>query len=184
MARLTDIIEQMIKDMIDDNDGRVEITRGKLAEKVNCVPSQITYVLSTRFTNGQGYIVESRRGGGGWIRISRIANDNKKSNYVMHVLNSLGDAISRHDVVIHLNNLVDYEIIDEQIARLMYNATSDQALARIQPVIKDLIRMDIFKSMLLGQAIQMEREEKREAEETAADGKETDKIEENREAET
>ncbi|MGI6077785.1 MAG: CtsR family transcriptional regulator [Fastidiosipilaceae bacterium] len=160
MARLTDIIEQMIKEMIDDNDGRVEITRGKLAEKVNCVPSQITYVLSTRFTNGQGYIVESRRGGGGWIRISRIANDNKKSNYVMHVLNSLGDTISRHDVVIHLNNLVDYDIIDDNIAAIMYNATSDQALTRIQPVVKDLIRMDIFKSMLLGQAIRMEREEK------------------------
>ncbi|HEY5465485.1 MAG TPA: CtsR family transcriptional regulator, partial [Clostridia bacterium] len=67
MARLSDLIEETIKHMIEQNDGTVEITRSRLAELVNCVPSQITYVLSTRFTNGQGYLVESRRGGGGWI---------------------------------------------------------------------------------------------------------------------
>lgn len=163
MARLTDIIEQLIKNMIDENDGKVEITRGELAEQVNCVPSQITYVLSTRFTNGQGYIVESRRGGGGWIRISRIANDNKTSNYVMHVLNSLGEALSRHDVDIYLNNFIDYKIIDDLTAALMHAATSDQALAKIRPVARDYIRMDIFKSMLLSKAMQLEEDEHRKA---------------------
>jgi len=73
MARISDLIEDIIKQIIEQNDGRVEITRSELADRVNCVPSQITYVLATRFTNNQGYLVESRRGGGGWIRIRRVS---------------------------------------------------------------------------------------------------------------
>ncbi len=165
MARLTDIIERMIKDMIEENEGMVEITRGALAEKVDCVPSQITYVLSTRFTNGQGYIVESRRGGGGWIRIKRIANDNSTSNYVMHILNGVGDTLSRHDADVYLTNFVDYDIIDKKTAVIMFAATSDQALAQVPPRSRDLIRMDIFKNMLLSKAMQLEEEEKKEADE-------------------
>ena len=85
MARLSDLIEETIKQMIATNNGMVEITRSKLAEMVNCVPSQITYVLSTRFTNGQGYVVESRRGGGGWIRIQRVVLGTG-SEYLMPLL--------------------------------------------------------------------------------------------------
>lgn len=159
MARLSDVIEAMIKEMIDENGGRVELTRGELAEQVNCVPSQITYVLSTRFTNGQGYVVESRRGGGGWIRVSRIANDGRKSNYIMHVLNALDDQLSRHDVDVYLTNFIDYDIINKRIAAVMYAATSDQALKRIPPEARDVIRMDLFRNMLLNIALEMEREE-------------------------
>ena len=68
MAKISDMIEDLINQMIQDNSGSVEISRNELAEQLNCVPSQITYVISTRFTNGQGYVVESRRGGGGSIR--------------------------------------------------------------------------------------------------------------------
>ena len=159
MARLSDLIEQMIKEMIDANGGRVELTRGELAEQVNCVPSQITYVLSTRFTNGQGYVVESRRGGGGWIRVSRIANEGHKSNYVMHVINALGDSLSRHDVDVYLKNFIDYELMSEAHATVMYAATSDQALRRVPPGVRDVIRMDIFQNMLLNFAMQVEEEE-------------------------
>lgn len=165
MPRLTDIIEQMIKDMIDENEGMVEITRGALAEKVDCVPSQITYVLSTRFTNGQGYVVESRRGGGGWIRIRRITNDNRTSQYVMHILNGIGDSLSRHEADVYLTNFIDYKVIDKWAAALMYAATSDQALAKVPPRSRDLIRMDVFKSMLLRLAIHLEEEEKKQEEE-------------------
>jgi transcriptional regulator CtsR len=160
MARLTDIIEQMIKDMIEENEGMVEITRGALAEKVDCVPSQITYVLSTRFTNGQGYMVESRRGGGGWIRIRRIANSNRTSNYVMHIINGIGKSLSRHEVEIYLNNFIDYEVIEDAHAAIMYAATSDQALANVPPRVRDIIRMNIFKNMLLSIAMQLEEQEK------------------------
>ena len=73
MARLVDVIEAMIKELIEENNGSATISRSVLAERANCVPSQVTYVLSTRFSTGSGYIVESRRGGGGQITITQIS---------------------------------------------------------------------------------------------------------------
>lgn len=148
MAKLSDVIEQMIKDMIEENEGVAEITRGELAERVNCVPSQITYVLSTRFTNGQGYVVESRRGGGGWIRIRRVDGLDDAASYVMHVLNSLGTQVSQQQADVYLQNFVDYKIVSKQTARLMQAAISDQALNRIAPSDRKIVRMDILKNML------------------------------------
>lgn len=149
MARLSDVIENMINDMINENDGFVEITRGELAERVNCVPSQITYVLSTRFTNGQGFLVESRRGGGGWIRIRRIEYRDDPSRYVMHVLNTIGDSLSQHQAEIYLRNFIDYQIVSRPVGAVMKAALSDQALARVDGPLRDAIRMDVMKNMLL-----------------------------------
>lgn len=148
MAKLSDVIEQMIKDMIDANEGVAEITRGELASKVNCVPSQITYVLSTRFTNGQGYIVESRRGGGGWIRIRRVDRFHDAASYVMHVLNSLGERVSQQEADVYLKNFLDYEIIDAETAGLMQAAISDRALTQVNAADRKTVRMDILKNML------------------------------------
>ena len=148
MAKLSDVIEQMIKDMIDANEGVAEITRGELANKVNCVPSQITYVLSTRFTNGQGYIVESRRGGGGWIRIRRVDRFHDAASYVMHVLNSIGDGVSQQEADVYLKNFLDYDIIDAETAGLMQAAISDRALTRVNAADRKTLRMDILKNML------------------------------------
>lgn len=148
MAKLSDVIEQMIKDMIDANEGVAEITRGELANKVNCVPSQITYVLSTRFTNGQGYIVESRRGGGGWIRIRRVDRFHDAASYVMHVLNSIGDGVSQQEADVYLKNFLDYDIIDPETAGLMQAAISDRALTRVNAADRKTVRMDILKNML------------------------------------
>ena len=90
MARLVDVIEQMIKAMIDENDGQAVISRSQLAEQANCVPSQITYVLSTRFSSGNGYIVESRRGGGGQITITRVSHAGPE-HYLQAILDAVGD---------------------------------------------------------------------------------------------
>ncbi len=149
MARLSDVIEKMIKDMIEANGGRVELTRGELADRVNCVPSQITYVLSTRFTSGQGYIVESRRGGGGWIRIQRIQAGDGPKGYVMHVLNTVGDHLTQHQASIYLGNFVDYDILPKATAQLIQVALSDQTLGRIPPQARDYVRMDLMKNLLL-----------------------------------
>ena len=80
--RISDMIEDFIKDLFDDEDS-IEIQRNDLAEKFNCVPSQINYVISTRFKPTQGYNVESRRGGGGHITITKV--NIKKSNYLNHI---------------------------------------------------------------------------------------------------
>ena len=72
--RISDIIEDFIKELFEEEE-QIEIQRNDLAQKFNCVPSQINYVISTRFKPSQGYYVESRRGGGGHILIKKVNTD-------------------------------------------------------------------------------------------------------------
>ena len=89
IARLSDIIESFLKAMINDMDGYIEIQRNELANRFKCVPSQINYVISTRFTNEKGYYVESRRGGGGYITIRRLNTDS--AGIISCIITSIGD---------------------------------------------------------------------------------------------
>jgi transcriptional regulator CtsR len=148
MARISDHIEALLKQMMDQNNGSIEITRNTFADRVNCVPSQITYVLATRFTNDQGFLVESRRGGGGWIRIRRVEMASP-TQYLMHALNAIGDNLSQHQAEVLIRNFVDYDIIREREARLLMAATSDRCLSEVGIERKDHIRMIIFKNMLI-----------------------------------
>ena len=86
--RMSDIIEEFIKELFNDNE-KIEIQRNELAEHFNCVPSQINYVISTRFKPSQGYYVESKRGGGGHITIKKL--NSKKEDYIMHIINNIGN---------------------------------------------------------------------------------------------
>ena len=123
MARLSDIIEAFLKTLINEEEGAVEIQRNELANKFNCVPSQINYVISTRFTADKGYYVESRRGGGGYISIKRV-NTESAGEYLMHIITSIGNKISQLTSEVFINNFVDYNIIDDREAMLMKAATS------------------------------------------------------------
>lgn len=87
---ISDLIAGFINDTLQE-DGTAELQRSELASRFNCVPSQINYVISTRFSPERGYIVESRRGGGGYIRIRRVRMDPKQ--LVMHTVNAIGDAV-------------------------------------------------------------------------------------------
>lgn len=147
MAKISDLVESVIKQLIEQNDGVIEITRSELADRINCVPSQINYVLSTRFTNGQGYLVESRRGGGGWIRVRRVSLESP-TRYLMHTINALGSQISEHQADILIRNFIDYEIISASVARVLAAATSDRALRDIDPSLRDTVRMTLFKNVL------------------------------------
>ena len=144
--RISDIIEDFIKDLFDDNNEYIEIQRNELAEKFNCVPSQINYVISTRFRPSQGYYVESKRGGGGHIRIKKI--NITKSNYLMHIITSMGDTITSNEVDIFISNFLSYNIINKTEAKLLKVATSDNVL-NIDPTTRDKLRANIFKNMLL-----------------------------------
>ena len=106
--RLSDLIEQYIKDLMAENGDSTEFGRNELAQYFNCVPSQINYVISTRFSPERGYYVESRRGGGGNIKIKRI--DITKDRYIMHVVNSINNVITQQEADIIINNLLDYNI--------------------------------------------------------------------------
>ena len=144
--RISDIIEDFIKDLLEENDECVEIKRNELAEHFHCVPSQINYVISTRFKPSQGYYVESKRGGGGNIKIRKINND--KSDYLMYIINNIGKEITSNDVDILLSDFLTYNIISEKEAKLLKVATSDNVL-KLDSKIKDEVRARILKNMLL-----------------------------------
>ena len=97
MSAISDRIEDWLKARLDEENGSFEFTRNELALLMNCVPSQITYVLSTRFTNSQGYLIESHRGGGGSIVVHRI-NWEEPSQFIMHTVNSLPAALSNRSL--------------------------------------------------------------------------------------
>lgn len=143
---MSDIIEDFIKDLLKENEEYVDIQRNDLAEQFNCVPSQINYVIQTRFKPSQGYYVESKRGGGGHIRIRKI--NITKSNYLMHIITSMGDKITAQEVDIYISNFLTYNIINETEAKLLKVATSDNVLT-VSKAIRDELRANIFKNMLL-----------------------------------
>lgn len=148
MARLSDLIEAFIKQMIDDTDGTIEIQRNELASRFNCVPSQINYVIDTRFTTERGYYVESRRGGGGYIKIRRV-HVNRPGDYLMHIVTSMGDSISQQSAEVFINNFIDYDVISEREAMLMKAAVNDKTLSNVPVNLRDTLRASILKHMLL-----------------------------------
>lgn len=144
--RMSDMIEEFIKELFEEDNDRIEIQRNDLAEHFNCVPSQINYVISTRFKPAQGYYVESKRGGGGHITIKKI--NIKKSNYIMHIIPNIGESITAQEVDIFISNLLSYKIITEEQAKLLKVATSDNVLI-IPKEYRDALRANIFKNMLI-----------------------------------
>lgn len=144
--RMSDLIEDFIKDLFEEDEEFIEIQRNELAEHFNCVPSQINYVISTRFKPSQGYYVESKRGGGGNIRIKKI--NNTKSEYIIHIINNIGKQITANEIDILLSDFLTYKIVTASEAKLLKVATSDNVL-RLSNDIKDEVRARIFKNMLL-----------------------------------
>ena len=139
------MIEDFIRELFDEGNS-IEIQRNDLAEKFNCVPSQINYVISTRFTPSHGYYVESKRGGGGHITITKV--NITKSNYLMHIISSVGEKLTAQDVNIFISNFLSYDIITKTEAKLLKVATSDNVL-NIDSQTRDKLRANIFKNMLL-----------------------------------
>ena len=143
--RISDMIEEFIKELFEDEDS-IEIQRNDLAEHFNCVPSQINYVIATRFKPSQGYYVESKRGGGGHIKIRKV--NITKSNYFMHIINSVEDILTAQEVDIFISNFLSYGMISEIEAKLLKVATSDNVL-KLPAQERDEVRARIFKNMLV-----------------------------------
>jgi len=110
---VSDIIAGFIDEMLSDTGGIAELRRAELASRFNCVPSQINYVISTRFSPEHGYIVESRRGGGGYIRIRRIAVESEM--LIMHTVNAIGDRVDPNSAAALVANLRQNEAITNDI---------------------------------------------------------------------
>ena len=145
--RISDLIARFINEELIEADGIAEIQRSALADKFNCVPSQINYVISTRFSPEHGYVVESRRGGGGYIRIRRVRMDPER--LVMHTINSIGDEIDCQTAAALISNILSVEAISKNTAQLLLAAISDNALRPIQRAGRDVVRASILKQMLV-----------------------------------
>ena len=145
--KASDQIANFIKEMLDIR-GECELQRNELALQFSCVPSQINYVISTRFTPEFGFIVESRRGGGGYIRISKIKfTDN---NHLMHVINSLGSEIGELASLMMVQNLYNNGLITKKEAKIFKGALGARVYSVIDQRIRDAFRAAVFKDMLLG----------------------------------
>jgi len=144
---VSDIIAGFIDEMLNEMDGTAELQRAELANRFNCVPSQINYVISTRFSPEHGYIVESRRGGGGYIRIKRIAMESEL--LIMHTINAIGESVDTNTAAALITNLQQNKAISKEEGRLIMSAIGNNALRPARPVERDTIRASILKQMLM-----------------------------------
>ncbi|MCQ2406021.1 MAG: CtsR family transcriptional regulator [Oscillospiraceae bacterium] len=144
----SDLIAQFILNAIEESEnGFAELRRSGLAERFSVVPSQINYVIQTRFSPEHGYIVESRRGGGGYIKITRVRHSPR--SLVMNTINSVGTSLDLRTAYAFTENLYSEEIIGPQIRKLILAAVSDNALRPVEPSGRDTVRAAIYKNILL-----------------------------------
>ena len=147
--RLSDSIEQFIKELLNEESTEVELKRNELAEYFGCAPSQINYVLATRFSPDHGYLTESRRGGGGYIRIVRVVQAG--SQRLMYLVNDrIGDSLEEEECIRLISQLKEQRIVTADEAALMASSISSRALAVPVPdALKNAMRAKMMKSMLM-----------------------------------
>lgn len=152
--RLSDTIESFIKTLLSQEESGVELKRNELAEYFGCAPSQINYVLATRFTPDDGYVIESRRGGGGYIRIVRVVQSGaQRLMYLIH--ERIGDSISEGEAARLIGQIAQQQLVTPGEAEVMRAAVSAQALAVPMPEsMKDALRARTLKAMLTAVARQ------------------------------
>ena len=145
---ISDLIASFLQESLDEaENGVLEVQRNDLAQRFNCVPSQINYVMSTRFSPERGYIVESRRGGNGYIRITRVRVD--RQTLLMHVINSLGEEMDLPSTRAILSNLVQSGALEESLGRSLLAAVGDKALSAVPRENRNRVRADILRQVLI-----------------------------------
>lgn len=145
MAQLSDSIEHFIKELMDEGT-QIEVRRNELAQHFGCAPSQINYVLATRFSVDHGYIIESRRGGGGYVRIVRMREDGE-NNLLNLLIKRVGNAIDLDSSCAIIAHLLDRKIVTANEAKIMRAAIERNALA-LPVSAKDVLRAAVLKNML------------------------------------
>lgn len=147
MRNISDIIEGYLKQVIEiGGKGHIEIKRSELADKFQCVPSQINYVINTRFTVERGYLVESKRGGGGYIRIVRV-RPNSKLDLLDSMIDQIENGATQAMAEDIIYRLIDESVITKREAKLMM-AALDRSTLRLDLPIRDSLRSYIMRAML------------------------------------
>lgn len=148
MTNISDLIEKYLKELLrSTGSGQVEIQRNELAEKFNCVPSQINYVLTTRFTVEHGFVVESRRGGGGFVRIIKLPVD-ERVDIMSYFIEMVGRDISQQGAEGIIRRMREEGLLNERELAIMLSALSRDVL-RIALPARDQLRALILKNMLI-----------------------------------
>ncbi len=153
MSRVSDVIEEFLKDLMEEASGEIEIQRNEMATHFKCAPSQINYVITTRFSSDKGYYVESRRGGGGFIKISRIATDRK--SFLEQVLTEqIGDSLNKETSVQIAELLAEKGLIAENQLKVIKSAVDDSTLSLVGRPMRDVLRARILKAAIVAAVIE------------------------------
>lgn len=145
---ISEQIARLIEEMIDQGKGSANVRRNDLAQTLGCVPSQISYVISSRFTPQRGYVTESRRGGGGYIKIVRVPMT--KDQYLTHFFYAVGSQITKDEAEAYIRNLRENDVISAREAGIMAGAVSDHALEKIRgKKEKDSVRADVMRQIII-----------------------------------
>ena len=144
---LSDHIARLIEEMLEEGHGQAEVRRNDLAARIGCVPSQINYVITSRFTPERGYVIESRRGGGGYIRIVRVPMT--KNSYLMHFFHAIGETLEEAEAKAYLKNRADAGILTAREANLAAVSLSQKTLDKVPQEMRAAVRADILRHMLM-----------------------------------
>ncbi|WP_025028135.1 CtsR family transcriptional regulator [Caldalkalibacillus mannanilyticus] len=148
MRNISDVIENHLKLILEQSkSGFIVIQRSELADKFQCVPSQINYVINTRFTVEKGYVVESKRGGGGFIRIQKVQLI-KNQEFMQMVLDMIEDEIPQATSEDIIDRLLEVGIVTEREARIMKSVIHRNILS-FQIQIRDQLRSKLLKAMII-----------------------------------
>ncbi|ANJ70098.1 CtsR family transcriptional regulator [Latilactobacillus curvatus] len=143
---ISDIIEAYLKKILADNE-QIEIRRSEIAKLFNCVPSQINYVINTRFTEQRGYVVNSKRGGGGYIRIVKVQFLDDR-DFLEALIENVDTQISQADTLAIIQKLYDEQILSQKEGNLILAATSPQTLAVNNKQLEEQLRAQILVAVL------------------------------------
>lgn len=145
MQSVSDVIENFILSTLADDDA-VELSRNDLAKYFSCVPSQINYVLNTRFTLNKGFVIESARGGAGFVKVIRV--DLSGNDYLKSLLELCDKPMSVVEANQILDNLTNKKYLDENENNLLKRAISAKSLNN--PLNMDnIIRTNILKEIII-----------------------------------
>ncbi len=146
MASISDIIEKFIKDLMEDSN-TVQIQRNELANLFDCAPSQINYVLTTRFSREKGYEVQSKKGGGGYVKINKVIRVNQ--NQILHIIHTKIDKeITYIQGRMVVNYLLDKNFINNRESKIILCAIDDKSLSSPIHGLNDIVRAKILKNII------------------------------------
>lgn len=152
---LSQHIARLLEEMLEEAGGEVSIVRNEFAQKMGCVPSQINYVITSRFTPERGYVVESRRGGGGFIRIRKVPM--QESEYLARFYRALEEPVSFEIAGAYLSRLVSDEILTPREGALLLASVNDRALRFVAREGRDTMRSAVLQSAILTLIAEKER---------------------------